>query len=55
MRWLKSALNFGRIQTQISVWIQLFVSEALALLDMNKNNQKLGMFGFKSSSKSLLH
>lgn len=55
MRWLKSALNFGRIQTQISVWIQLFVSEALALLDMNKNDQKLGMFGFKLSSKSLLH
>lgn len=41
MRWLKSALNFGRIQTQISVWIQLFVSEALALLDVNKKRSNV--------------
>lgn len=34
---LKSALNFGSLQMQISVWIQLFVSEALSLLDMKKN------------------
>lgn len=37
MQWLKSALNLGRIQMEISVWIWSFVSEAVALVDVNMN------------------
>lgn len=46
MWWLKTALNLGRIQMEISVWTWLFVSQAV--VDVNKNKSISRVFGFNS-------
>lgn len=48
---LKTALNFGRIHMEISVWTWVFVSEAV--VDVNKNESVSRVFVFNTEVRVL--